>query len=172
MDESFNLVIKKLIVNEGGYTDGKNQVKDMPTNMGIQQSTLDFYNKLKPGKNFPKDVKNLQLNQAIEIYKDLYWDNTKIPEIRNTRLKFAIFDMNVMGGAGFVLQKSLNAYLDSKLVVDGVIGSMTIDAVNSISDDHVDDFMKVLKFVRIEYLKNTPNWPTACNGWLQRTNAY
>ena len=92
MDESFNLVIKKLIVNEGGYTDGKNQVKDMPTNMGIQQSTLDFYNKLKPGKNFPKDVKNLQLNQAIEIYKDLYWDNTKIPEIRNTRLKFAIFD--------------------------------------------------------------------------------
>lgn len=171
-DEIFDFIIKEVFLNEGGYTDGLNQVKDMPTNMGIQQKTLDYYNTLNPSKGFPKTVKNLQLNQAKEIYKNLYWDNTMIPKIRNFRIKKAVFDMNVMGGAGVTVQRALNEYLNAKLKIDGVIGNATIEKLNSISEVNVDSFMEVLSRVRLEYLKKTPNWITSKNGWEQRTNRY
>lgn len=172
VDENFNMAIKQILVNEGGYTDGTNQVKDMPTNMGIQQKTLDFFNRLYPDKKFPNSVKVLNASQAIEIYKALYWDNTKIPQIRNDRIRNAVFDMNVMGGAGIVVQRALNQYLKIDLAVDGTIGDNTLNSINSISDNCVADFIEVLKKIRIEYLRKTPNWPTAKNGWISRTEKY
>ena len=42
-DEKFEEAYNKLKEPEGGYIDGKNQVRDEPTNMGIKQSTLDDY---------------------------------------------------------------------------------------------------------------------------------
>ena len=107
----FEQAYNKLKEPEGEYTDGKNQVKDEPTNMGIKQSTLDRYSARHPDKNFPADVKYLTTAQAKEIYKNEYWYNTRIPEIKNDRIRDAIFDMNVMGGAGKVVQRALNSFL-------------------------------------------------------------
>ena len=171
-DKNFEEAIEKLFINEGGYTPGANQIKDFPTNMGIQQKTLDRYNLMFPYKNFPKDVKSLQKNQAYEIYKEMYWDNTKIPQIKNARIRNAVFDMNVMGGAGIVIQRALNGFLGAGLIEDGVIGNSTLKGINSISDDSVNPFMDILKLVRINYLKGTINWSTAKNGWINRTNKY
>lgn len=172
-DKNFELVILKTLKNEGGYTDGTNQIKDMPTNMGIQQITLDFYNKNYPYMNYPKNVKFLNMQQALEIYKRLYWDNTKIPDIKNARIRDAAFDMNVMGGAGVVIQRAFNVFAGSCiLTVDGIIGSKTVSALNEIQDSYVDDFMTVLKKSRLEYLQKTPNWETAKTGWITRTNEY
>lgn len=172
-DKNFDSAILNILKNEGGYTDGSNQVKDMPTNMGIQQATLNFYNKIYPEKNYPQNVKLLNLQQAREIYKRLYWDNTKIPDIKNARIRDAVFDMNVMGGAGIVVQLSFNEFVGTHiLTVDGIIGTKTVAALNEIQDSYVDDFMVILKKIRLEYLKKTPNWKTAKNGWIARTNEY
>lgn len=168
----FEQAYNKLKEPEGEYTDGKNQVKDEPTNMGIKQSTLDRYSARHPDKNFPADVKYLTTAQAKEIYKNEYWYNTRIPEIKNDRIRDAIFDMNVMGGAGKVVQRALNSFLDANLAVDGAIGSETVKFINAIPDIKVDEFMGVLKSERIDYLKGTINWETAKNGWLKRTNKY
>ena len=168
----FESAYNKLKEPEGGYTDGKNQIKDEPTNMGIKQSTLDRYSDKYPDKNFPADVKYLTAAQAKEIYKNEYWDNTRIPEITNDRIRDAVFDMNVMGGAGKTVQRALNSFLDANLVVDGAIGSETIKSINTIPDSKVNEFMVVLKNERIDYLKGTKNWETAKNGWLKRTNKY
>ena len=140
--------------------------------MGIKQSTLDRYANKHPDKNFPADVKYLTTAQAKEIYKNEYWYNTRIPEIKNDRIRDAIFDMNVMGGAGKVVQRTLNSFLDANLAVDGAIGSETVKFINAIPDSKVDEFMGVLKSERIDYLKGTINWETAKNGWLKRTNKY
>lgn len=169
-DKKFESAVKKLFIHEGGYTTGDNQIKDFPTNMGIQQRTLDIYNLKYSEKNFPKNVKDLNARHAYEIYKKLYWDNTKIPKIQNERIRNAVFDMNVMGGAGRVIQRALNDNLGIDLVIDGIIGDKTIAAINSIDD--VSQFMEVLKQKRIEYLKRTPNWITARNGWIKRTDSY
>ena len=88
----FEQAYNKLKEPEGEYTDGKNQVKDEPTNMGIKQSTLDRYANQHPDKNFPADVKYLTTAQAKEIYKNEYWYNTRIPEIKNDRIRDAIFE--------------------------------------------------------------------------------
>ena len=171
-DMKFEQAYNKLQEPEGGYTDGKNQRKDEPTNMGIKQSTLDRYANKHPDKNFPADVKYLTAAQAKEIYKNEYWDNTRIPEIKNDRIRDAVFDMNVMGGAGKTVQRALNSFLDANLVVDGAIGSATIKSINAIPDSKVNEFMVALKNERIDYLKGTENWVTAKNGWLKRVNKY
>ena len=171
-DMKFEQAYNKLKEPEGGYTDGKNQRKDEPTNMGIKQSTLDRYANKHPDKNFPADVKYLTAAQAKEIYKNEYWDNTRIPEIKNDRICDAVFDMNVMGGAGGVVQRTLNSFLNANLVVDGAIGSATIKSINAIPDSKVNEFMVALKNERIDYLKDTKNWVTAKNGWLKRVNKY
>lgn len=169
-EKYFQAAIKMVLQNEGGFTDGTTQAKDMPTNMGIQQKTLDFYNLKYPDKNFPKNVKDLQLKQVIEIYKSEYWNNTKIPQIQNERIRNAVFDMLVMGGAGKVVQRAINSFLKVNLVVDGIIGNKTVAELNKIYE--VQDFMNVLKEERIKYLMKTKNWATAKNGWLARLNKY
>jgi len=171
-DEKFEEAYNKLKEPEGGYTDGTNQVRDEPTNMGIKQSTLDAYNAKHPNKHFTENVKNLAPHQARDIYKDEYWDNTKIPQIENDRIRNALFDMNVMGGAGIVVQRALNAFNNSNLKTDGIIGAKTIMALNSVQPEKVSNFMKVLKTKRIQYLQCTKNWATAKNGWIRRTNKY
>ena len=70
IDKNFEQAYNKLKEPEGGYTDGKDQVDDEPTNMGIKQSTLDRYANTHPDKNFPADVKYLTATQAKEIYKN------------------------------------------------------------------------------------------------------
>ncbi len=171
-DEKFEEAYNKLKEPEGKYTDGTNQVRDEPTNMGIKQSTLNYYTSKHPEKDLPKDVIDLERPQAKEIYKDMYWDKTKIPQIENDRVRNAVFDMNVMGGAGKVVQRALNDFSDASLAVDGAIGLKTIDALNSIPANKVSDFMETLKAERLKYLKKTPNWPTAKTGWTKRTNKY
>ena len=50
--------------------------------------------------------------------------------------------------------------------------SETIKSINTIPDSKVNEFMNALKSERIDYLKGTPNWETAKNGWLKRVNKY
>lgn len=171
-DMKFEQAYNKLQEPEGGYTDGKDQVDDEPTNMGIKQSTLDRYASKHPEKNMPSDVKYLTAAQAKEIYKNEYWNNTKIPGIKNDRIRDAVFDMNVMGDAGRVIQRALNDFSNTNLVVDGVIGSKTISALNSIPGNKIDDFMKILIEQRMNNLRGKTNWPTSKNGWTKRTKAY
>ncbi len=171
-DENFEQAYNKLKEPEGGYTDGKNQVCDEPTNMGIKQSTLNDYVKKHPEKKFPSDVKDLIPAQAKEIYKDIYWDKTHIPKILNSRVRNAVFDMGVMGGAGVVVQRALNAFNSAGLMLDGRIGPKTVDALNSVPESQIFDFMNILKAQRLEYLQKTKNWPTSKNGWTKRTNNY
>ena len=172
IDTNFEQAYNKLKEPEGGYTDGTDQVNDEPTNMGIKQSTLDRYANKHPEKKFPTDVKYLTAAQAKEIYKNEYWNNTKIPRIKNDRIRDAVFDMNVMGDAGRVVQRALNEYSNINLIVDGIIGSKTISALNSIPSNKIDDFMQILIEQRMNNLRGMANWPTSKNGWTKRTKAY
>lgn len=171
-DEKFNRAFANLRQSEGGYTNGKNQVRDEATNMGIKQSTLDRYNKKFPQQLFPKNVKDIEYKHARDIYKDEYWDNTQIPNIKNERIRNAVFDMFVMGGAGTVVQRALNSSAHTQLRVDGIIGTKTINALNNIPENKISEFMETLKTIRINYLQKTVNWRTAARGWTTRTMKY
>ena len=174
-DKNFEIAFENLIKFEGGYTNGQNQIKDKPTNIGITQNTLDKYNRKFPNKNFPQNVRDLKIAQAKKIYQKEYWDNTKIPEIINDRIRNAIFDMNVMSPPKTVaatVQKALNIYMNAGLLIDSIMGVKTTGVINSIPDNDVADFMNILKNERMSSLHQMTNWATAKNGWTTRTMSY
>ena len=174
-DKYFDIAYEKLAEREGGYTDGSNQIDDEPTNMGITQSTLTSYSAKHPESNMPSDVKKLTPEQAREIYKSEYWDNTNIPKINNSRIRNAIFDMSVMSGPTIptkTIQQTLNEQMNANLPETGYLGKQTITALNAIPDNKINDFMKSLIDNRMKSLQTMVNWPTAKSGWTARTNRY
>ena len=174
-DTNFDMAYEKLAEREGGYTEGTDQIDDEPTNMGITQTTLTNYSAKHPESNMPSDVKHLTPNQAREIYKSEYWDNTNIPQINNPRIRNAVFDMSVMSGPTIptkTIQQTLNEQMNANLPETGYLGKQTITALNAIPDNKVNDFMKSLIGNRIESLQTMSNWPTAKGGWTRRTKSY
>lgn len=167
-------IIHKTMAEEGGYVDNPNII-DQPTNSGITQPTLDKYNADHPEFNFPDNVKDLTGEQAQQIYGEDYYDERRIGEIENERIAAAIFDMGVMSNfnnVGKTIQETLNDSMDANLKIDGKIGDKTIDALNNIPDDKIDNFMQDLKENRIEYLQGLSGWDKYGDGWTSRTNRY
>ena len=167
-------IIHKTMAEEGSYVDNPNII-DQPTNSGITQPTLDKYNADHPEFNFPDNVKDLTGEQAQQIYGEDYYDERRIGEIENERIAAAIFDMGVMSNfnnVGKTIQETLNDSMDANLKIDGKIGDKTIDALNNIPNDKVDDFMQDLKENRIEYLQGLSGWDKYGDGWTSRTNRY
>ena len=174
IDDKKQDIIHKTMAEEGGYADNTNII-DQPTNSGITQPTLDKYNVDHPEFNFPDNVKDLTGEQAQQIYGEDYYDERHIGEIENERIVNAVFDMGVMSNfnnVGKIVQETLNDSMDANLKIDGKIGDKTIDALNNIPDDKVDDFMQDLKENRIEYLQSLSGWDKYGDGWTGRTNRY
>lgn len=167
-------IIHKTMVEEGGYVDNPKLI-DQPTNSGITQPTLDKYNTDHPDSNFPDKVKELTPKQAQQIYGEYYYDERHIGDIENERIANAIFDMGVMSNFKNVIkivQETLNDSMGVNLKIDGKIGDNTIDALNNIPDNKVDDFMQDLKTKRIKYLRGLSGWNKYGRGWTNRTNRY
>ena len=80
--------------------------------------------------------------------------------------------MSNFNNVGKIVQKTLNNSIGANLQIDGKIGDKTLDALNSIPDIQIDDFMQDLKENRIEYLRGLSGWPKYRNGWTNRTNRY
>jgi len=167
-------MIHKTMAEEGGYVDNPKLI-DQPTNSGITQPALDKYNADHPDFDFPDNIKDLNAEQAQQIYSEDYYDKRRIGEIKNDRIANAIFDMGVMSNfnnVGKIVQTTLNNSMGEHLIVDGKIGNNTIKALNNIPNDKVDVFMRILKENRIAYLRGLPGWDKYGDGWTSRTNRY
>lgn len=166
--------IDDVFQEEGGYEDNPSKI-DQPTNMGITKSSLEKYNKDHPNYNFPTDVKNLIPEQARQIYREDYYRERRIGEINHDRISRAILDMGVMSNfknVGKIVQNMLNDHQHTRLKVDGVIGSKTIEALNNISEDDLENFMEELIENRLDYLRDLPDWSKYGRGWASRTKRY
>lgn len=127
----FNEFVQHILEVEGGYVNHPSD-KGGPTNFGITVKVARKFGYIGPMQDLPRQ-------QAIRIYKAMYWDSLKLDEIE--RISPAVvkemFDTGVNQGvkkAGEYLQRSLNAfnrrqrdYFDLK--VDGVVGKKTVEAL-------------------------------------------
>ena len=81
------------------------------------------------------NMKDLTVDKACEIYKQLYWDKIKGDDINFQCVASELFDTAVNCGikrAVTFLQKAYNKLVKgSPLTEDGLIGPKTIAAVNS-----------------------------------------
>ena len=152
--KSFKEIIEKVLHHEGGYV---NDPKDLggETKYGI---TKRFYPDV--------DIKNLTIEQAVEIYKKDYWDKNKVESLPQN-LWHIYFDMCVNMGkrtAVKVLQRAaVNKGRD--IEVDGGLGPMTIGALKGVEIDRVRAFR--VKYY-VDLINNKPEQEKFYLGWFRR----
>lgn len=124
-DECFKLVLD----SEGGYSDNTDD-KGGKTNWGITEATLNAA--FKVGIVSHNNIKDLTVEEAKTIYKVNYWDKCKCDDLPKP-LDLYVFDTAVNCGVGTsakFLQEVINKAVGANiLAVDGIIGAMTIGAV-------------------------------------------
>ena len=152
--EIFERVLKRTLKEEGGYEDRKNMI-DTPTNMGIEQKTLDTFKSDYPSisQNYPDNVKNLTYNQAKRIAKLVYFDKYRIKEIKHKPLQELMFDsfFNHSPSAPAIwVQRAINKHTNMTVTVDGVMGTETITALNKLSKKDVINVNNAIVDMRLE----------------------
>ena len=168
-DSLFYSTLPMVLRYEGGFVNNPKD-KGGKTNMGITQGFLDTYKK-KSGVKV-NDVKDLTQGDAVKLYK-AEWDIYGYGKLDNTDVMKLVYDFSVNSGpqtAIIKLQEALNKK-GHNLKVDGYIGNMTNEAVNSVDDKWLK---KELQKSRAEHydqiVDNDSTQKEFINGWFNRLN--
>lgn len=165
MPSLVEVAIKRVIEHEGGFGDD-------PRDPGNWTGGAANVGQLKGTKygisaaQFPDlDILNLTEQQAIDIYREKYWDKCRCDELPPA-LSVMVFDGAVQHGAGnraddapAMLQRALGA------VADGVIGPKTIEAAQKMD---VRKSLRNLFVERVIHYSNNRNWTVYKQGWMKR----
>ena len=153
--KEFNEIIEVVLKHEGGYVNDPDDPGG-ETNFGIaKRSHPDV------------DIKNLTKEGAKEIYREVYWDKNKVEKVPE-QLRHIYFDMCVNMGrkrAGRIVQRAANNK-GHNLVVDGVLGPVTLGKINNVELERVRAF-------RIKYyadlITKKPDLEKFYFGWFKRS---
>lgn len=168
--DTFFKVVPAILQHEGGFstdrTDPGNwstgkagQGKFVGTKYGVTGRTLAGYRGVAVTE---QDVRNLTLDEAIEIFRSQYWTPIKGDDLP-PGLDYAMLDFAINSGparAASTLQKLLG------VSVDGIIGAKTIDAVRRRGD--VSSLIKALCSARLAFMRSLKIWPQNARGWSKR----
>lgn len=119
---SFDTAVKTVLSHEGGYV---NDINDPggETNFGISK------------RQYPNlDIKNLTQAEAINIYKQDYWDPLW-ERIDSQQIATQLFDLAVNAGtttAIMIFQKAIRSLVVGPFVVDGKLGPKTLETANGL----------------------------------------
>ena len=150
-------IILKVIEREGG---------EKITNDSDDRGGLTKYG-ISKRANPDIDIENLTLDEAVDIYKDRYWNPSKC-DLLPSQIREIYFDMAVNMGirrAVKILQKACNNK-GGKLQIDGMIGKNTIKASRNIEPDRLKSF-RILHYANI--VINNPSQMKYYYGWVKRT---
>lgn len=157
---NFRKSIEIVLKHEGGYV---NDPKDAggETKFGISK------------RSYPHlDIKKLTRQQAIDIYKKDFWDVNRFEEIVSDDVATKLFDTTVNTGsvpAIKMAQRVCNILTNSKLKVDGIIGSKTISVVNSIGEkEFLEQFRELQKLHYEKIVLKDSSQKRFLEGWLKR----
>jgi len=133
---NFQSAIFFVMGNEGGYSNDKKD-KGGATNFGISTRFLKLIDKDIDGDGHvtSKDVTALTKDNAIDLYKQYFWDHYKLERLRDTFIARKALDLfvNMRGkSAGKILQQACNK-CGASLKIDGVVGTRSFNSLNSLS---------------------------------------
>lgn len=123
-------------------------------------------------KSFPTvDIKNLDEEEAKEIYFDNFWNENHYMLIVNQDIAQKIFSLAVNIGAGRankILQKSLNILYDAGLEEDGIIGRKTIMICNRMARGREEErILRAISAFAVDHYEKIGN-SKYFKGWFRR----
>ena len=154
-DVRFEAFVTRLLKLEGGYVWNKRDPGG-ETNFGITKKTYPELN-----------IKALTVEKAKEIYYNDFYLVMKIPEIKDERIAWQIFDFSVNGGqdkAAKFIQEIVGAEQD------GAIGNQTLGKINNYSGSTPLFVFYVARRVqhRMSRVYQRPDQKEFLKGWILR----
>ncbi|BCG50049.1 N-acetylmuramidase [Ralstonia phage RP13] len=135
-----------LIGREGGYTNNPND-SGGETIWGITKFVAQSF-------GYTSQMKDMTRDQAKTIYRQRYWTQPKFDQVFtiNPDIAFEMFDTGVNMGTGVAskfLQRALNvlnnkATLFPDMIVDGVIGNMSLNSLRTFLNLRKQDGVTVM----------------------------
>ncbi len=137
---SFNAYEPTLKQLEGGFQENPDDSGNyngagelVGTNYGISAKVLESYLSRSITK---EDMQNLSWATAREIHKNNYWQVMKADSYNDQAVAELVVDHAINAGTGTaakLLQQVLNNSFSKNLAVDGVVGPLTLTALNSVN---------------------------------------
>ena len=163
-----NKLAPHILKFEGGYVNDPDDLGGA-TNKGVCFRTYKLY-RIRKGLPQPtiEELKNISDDEFTDILKSMYWDACRADKIQSQVVANAIVDWAWHSGtttAAKEIQKVLG------VSSDGIIGNITLSAINSQSP--LPLFGKI-KAARIKYIericKSKPENQKFYRGWMNRIN--
>ena len=152
----FDTAFHKLLGHEGGYVN-HSQDPGGETNWGITIAVARQ-------NGYEGSMSSLPVGVAKEIYRKMYWNAVRADEMPS-KLRYAFFDAAVNSGVSQAIKWLQRAVSVSP---DGVIGPMTLRAVNSQNPNEVFERMLAQ---RLKFMASLSTWPAFGRGWARRIAA-
>lgn len=125
MMDRFNKFLDYIFEVEGGFTDDEND-RGGKTTWGITEEEAREF-------GYTGDMRNLTKDFAKNIYLKKYYLGNKLDKIIDDRVALSIFDWAVnSGGRGIKKSQIVANKFGANLVIDGIIGNKTLEAINAI----------------------------------------
>ena len=156
---NFSECLKLVLHHEGGYV---NHPKDPggETNMGVTKRVYEEF-------GGTKDMKDLEFEDVMPIYKKNYWDRVKADDLP-AGLDLCVFDFGVNAGTGRAAK-----YLQSLVgaTADGAIGPNTLKTVHAyVQIEGIESTIEAYQKNRQEYYEKLKTFETFGRGWTRRNN--
>jgi len=146
---TFETIIDRVLMHEGGYTAGGNDPGG-ETKWGISK------------RSYPKlNIKALTRAQAVEIYRKDFWNRLKADTLHDG-VAFQLMDFAVNSGISTAIryyQRALN------VADDGHFGPVSQKAAKETCEP--DQIMRLLA-ERLEYISKFTNFDRFGRGWVRR----
>ena len=152
-EEKFEAAIEIVLAHEGGYVNDPDDPGG-ETKFGISK------------RSYPEvNIKDLTVEQAMEIYKRDWWDKYGYGRIDYPAIAAKIFDLSVNMGphrAHIIAQMAVRRTTKDYLDIDGMLGDLSIAAINKHPEPGwLLDKIKLLAvqyYVSLEKVKYLTGW--------------
>lgn len=173
MDNTFDQAVNQVVSEEGDVSDDKNDPGGY-TKYGISLKLLQDVGLhiLHDDIISINDVNAISVDDAKKIYYQYFWIHYNIFLIKSPEIEEKVFDLSVnMGGQEAIrlLQEAINRQLQTPIAADGIIGALTLHALNQIS---LITLMQDYRQNAADYYRylaaNNPRLEEFLPGWLSR----
>ena len=160
--DRFNKFLDYIFEVEGGFTDDEND-RGGKTTWGIPEEEAREF-------GYTGDMRNLTKDFAKNIYLKKYYLGNKLDKILDDKVALSIFDWAVNSGRRGIKKAQIVANkFGANLVIDGIIGNKTLEAINAIDPKM---FLKEYHEMQRTFYKNLAakdrTQEDFLKGWLNR----